>query len=83
LDTRFGTIPFRLPLVLWFLASVSLCIGPDILLVRPHASYNARRTGRNDLHLICTVHLGNINFFYSPTTAQVIVLKTILAFTLK
>ena len=31
---------------------------------------------------ICTVHLEFIKVFYSPTDAQVIVLKTILKFTL-
>jgi len=36
----------------------------------------------NDFH-ICTVHLDIIEVIYSPTNAQVIVLKTILKFTLK
>jgi hypothetical protein len=31
----------------------------------------------------CTVHLDTIKIYYSPTDAQVIVLKTILKFTLK
>jgi len=32
---------------------------------------------------ICTVHLDTITVCYSPTNAQVIVLKTVLKFTLK
>jgi hypothetical protein len=32
---------------------------------------------------ICTVHLDTIKVYSSPTNAQVIVLKTILKFTLK
>jgi len=32
---------------------------------------------------ICIVHLDTIRVYYSPTNAQVIVLKTILKFTLK
>ena len=32
---------------------------------------------------IRTMHLDTINVYYSPTNAQVIVLKTILKFTLK
>jgi hypothetical protein len=32
---------------------------------------------------ICTVHRDTIKFFYSPTNAQVIFLKTMLKFTIK
>jgi hypothetical protein len=32
---------------------------------------------------ICTLHLDNIKVYYSPTNAEVIVLKTTLKFTLK
>ena len=32
---------------------------------------------------ICTMHLDIIKVYYSPTNAQMIVLKTILKFTLK
>jgi len=32
---------------------------------------------------ICTMHLDTIKVYYSPTNAQMIVLKTILKFTLK
>jgi len=32
---------------------------------------------------ICTLHLDTIKVYYSPTNAQVIILKTVLKFTVK
>jgi len=52
---------------------------------RVYHIYHFRGSGRNvykHFH-IRTVHLHIIKVFYSPTNAQVIVLKTILKFTIK
>ena len=42
-----------------------------------------RNQTHNDIFHISTVHRDTIKGYYSPTNAQVIVLKTILKFTLK
>jgi hypothetical protein len=63
-----------------FLIMQSLLILPPYAQPSPSTPYF--RTCLTNFH-ICTVHLDTIRVYYSPTNAQVIVLKTILKFKLK